>query len=379
MPYLLNAAFFFLRGHVGMEQLATRFKPLQESKVSANGVSVANFIWKHWPDRYNLYSALGDTLALNPEVIKDTFRVIDTNNGRVERLEEASSAISKGLKYLTKSGQVMLTPGDLRTINAHMDGVKLTPSGKVDDIMTKINELLDSGKLSADKRNKVIEFVKTQAQHTTAEIDKIETLDEMLGKSKTTNELKQILRSLQKQAGGMQPTIFDPYFKKMEEKDPDLDLEVDGDPYVSPDVRNITLNDRIIFVALTFIVRSICVFLVEWAVSSEMTTTFRDAFTQYVTLYILIMVFLTFVVSTNSVGVQMLLYYMDTEANGYARIILHLSVIMMLVPMMYVIKEQSLDAIVGKMTFETKKRISQAVSGFTFIIWLLTTLIALRF
>lgn len=151
----------------------------------------------------------------------------------------------------------------------------------------------------------------------------------------------------------------------------------DYDQYVG--VKDVNMNDRFVFVAVTYVVRMVCLFMIDWAVSTNMLDNFKDAFLYYIGLYCLMIVFITFVVSNNDIGVQMLLYYMNTEANGYSRIILHLFVVFLLLPIMYIIKESSVNSQVNTTDYEYKARISQSLSTFTMISWMLTSAIALRF
>ena len=158
-----------------------------------------------------------------------------------------------------------------------------------------------------------------------------------------------------------------------------LDQDMEADPNVTPELQSITANDRIVFIAITFVIRMVCVFLVDWMISTGMVTNFKDAFLYYVVLYCLFIVFLTFVVSNNDIGLQMLVYYMNTEANGYSRIMLHMFFVVIFLPILFVIKDNAVTSIAKDTSFEYKQRISQSISGFTFITWLLTSLMALRF
>lgn len=144
-------------------------------------------------------------------------------------------------------------------------------------------------------------------------------------------------------------------------------------------VKNITMNDRFIFVAVTYVVRLVCLFLIDWSISTNMVDTFKHAFLYYTGLYCLLIIFLTFVVSNNEIGVQMLMYYMNTDANGYARIMIHLFIIFLLLPILYIIQDPSTKNAANTTDYEYQQSISQSMSTFTMITWMLTSAIALRF
>ena len=158
------------------------------------------------------------------------------------------------------------------------------------------------------------------------------------------------------------------------------DVTTDDEQYVG--AKDMTMNDRFIFVAVTYILRMICLFFIDWAISTNMINSFKDAFLYYTGLYCLIFVFLTFVVSNSDIGVQMLLYYMNTDAEtgtGYSRMILHLFLIFLLLPILYVIQDPSTNTNVNTTDYEYKERISKSMTIFTLISWMLTSAIALRF
>lgn len=276
-----------------------------------------DFIRKMYRARLNMYTTYGDTFALNPENVWKIMQILDVNGTRLANLDETTTDMKQFLRFLTKSSRKPLDAEVIQKVNA------LAPDVNI---------------------------------------------------SKVAGE---------PQAGGDTKTIFDPYLQQMNDPDPKvvetLDKDIEADPNVTPELQSITANDRIMFIAITFVIRMVCIFLVDWMISTGMVTNFKDAFLYYVILYCLFIVFLTFVVSNNDVGLQMLVYYMNTEANGYSRIMLHMFFVIIFLPIMFIIKDNAVTSIAKDTSFEYKQRISQSISGFTFITWLLTSLMALRF
>jgi hypothetical protein len=302
-----------------------RFGRLQRSDVGAQA-SPSNkfddFIRKMYRGRLNMYTTYGDTFALNPENVWKIMQILDVNGTRLANLDETTTDMKQFLRYLTKSGRREVPAEDIQKINA------LAPD------VTISNQPKGGGGPEG-----------------------------------------------QPDVEGPTKTIFDPYLMQMNDPKrlPTLDQDMEADPNVTPELQTITANDRIAFIAITFVIRMVCVFLVDWMISTGMVTNFKDAFLYYVVLYCLFVVFLTFVVSNNDIGLQMLVYYMNTEANGYSRIMLHMFFVIIFLPILFVIKDNAVTSIAKDTSFEYKQRISQSINGFTFITWLLTSLMALRF
>lgn len=364
-----------------------RLNTIQSSSHGSKGTGgVDEILKKIYRNRLQMYLTFGDTFTLNPENLKKVFRIIDINGARVQNLDEATKDVRQYLKYLTNDGKKPLTAELREKINDLAQNAKLELSIPDTDIIENAMKLGAGEEFITNLQN----FLKDK----TPQLKNVLLREPVLKDVKAQN-LKEIISSIPVKAkggggaleGGAEVqristgTIFDPYLNKM--KNPDasnqLDEEIESDPNVTPEVIRITMNDRIMFIAVTFIIRIACLFLVDWMISVGMVTTFKDAFVYYVILYTLMFVFLTFVVSNNEVGIQMLLYYIDVNKNGYARIFLHLLFVAIFLPILYIVKDNALFALVKKTAYEEKQRISQALSGFTFITWMITSLLALRF
>lgn len=178
--------------------------------------------------------------------------------------------------------------------------------------------------------------------------------------------------------------IYGRYIKEVDEAtDPkqleNLDLEIESDPYAKPELAELTINDRLVFIGVTFLLRMVSIMMVQWATNSEMILNLKEAFILYIILYCLFVMFLTFVVSTNEVGMQMLLYYFDTGTHGYSRILFHVFVVIILIPIFYVIKIPGAADTYNNSTYAYKQQMVSYISMFSWMVWLFTSIIALRF
>lgn len=350
-----------------LEKVAFNFDNIQHSPPP-NAPSVDNMLQSTWPDRLNFYTILYDTLLLNPDgpaVIKNLFRAIDLNAGRIARLEKSYLNAEKALKFLS-SQTGTLKEDDRVKINTLLQDIELAKN--VDTVVASA-----AGAAAATNGGRNAETVKKMLN----EID-----------AKHKHAVAKICAKLPPGIQGMMsggesiPTIFDPYLEKLKSDDEnikgDVDLAVDQDPYLSEDARAVSMEDRALFIAVSFMIRMITLFLVEWAIHTEMVADFKSAFMYYIGIYCLLIVFITFIVSSSSIGVQVIFYYMNVNTHGYAWLGAHVFTILVLMPVLYVLKDNTLVRPMNNTTFEYKRSLSTSISNITFVIWLLTSLLALK-
>jgi hypothetical protein len=327
-----------------MNYLDFRLNPLQSNNAvgarSSGKGGVDEVLKKLYRNRLQMYLTLGDTYAMNPQNVREIFKILDMHGSRINNFDDASKDIRKMLQYLSKP----------------------------------------------DKDSKTRKVDETSVKRATAMVDDVDLVPTKTPEPEPTPETQETPAEPAKPAeaktgGGNTDTVFDPYLERIEKKENmgTLDVDMEADPNVTPSNTSITMNDRIIFIITTFVIRMVCLFLVDWMISTGMVETFKDAFLYYTVLYILLLVFVTFVVSNNEVGIQMLMFYMNVSANGYSRILLHIFFMIVFIPILYVVKQNYIFQIARTTSFEYKQRISQSMTGFTFLTWIMTSLVALRF
>ena len=140
----------------------------------------------------------------------------------------------------------------------------------------------------------------------------------------------------------------------------------------------ISFTDRVVFIALTFILRNLVLFFVNWGLNSHMINSFKEGFIFYIITYIII--FIAFVLLVNSgsnLSLKLLFYYINTDIGTF-RIILHLFVQFILFPIPFIVSTKKFN-IDTNTSYESQRKIMNVISTFTFFVWILTTIIALRY
>ena len=157
------------------------------------------------------------------------------------------------------------------------------------------------------------------------------------------------------------------------------------DPIYSQQTTEIATIDRTIFIVGTYIIRTIVLLMIEWGINSHMITTFKQSFQAYIGGYIAL--FLVWVGLANineneyqeNIVLSSLFYYINARANKLTkvRILIHIFVQISLLPLLFIIKYKSSE--IDQDSFEQRKQLYDAISQFTFFIWLMTSIIASRF
>ena len=161
-------------------------------------------------------------------------------------------------------------------------------------------------------------------------------------------------------------------------------IRYENDPILSPSVDEITSTDRVIFIAVTFLFRGISLFLTEWALNSYMFSGFHAAITWYCGIYISLILLLALLVNASK-SIQlfrMMFYYLSFIPHGPGRLILHCVVLLMLLPIPFLVRE-NITGVSNEETedysFARRRAIMRVLSNLTFFIWVLTSVIAARF
>ena len=179
-------------------------------------------------------------------------------------------------------------------------------------------------------------------------------------------------------------TEVDEYVKAQGDKPEQTKVanHVENHPFFSPQNADISMMDRIVFIAITYIFRLMTLFLVDWALNSRMVATFEQAFFMYTLTYILLFTICVLLVNVGNMeddenmAFKLLFYYMNTEINGYARIAGHVIAQMSLIPIMLIVRNKSLPL---DDTFEQRRSIFRVLSNLTLFLWAMTSVLAIRF
>jgi hypothetical protein len=165
---------------------------------------------------------------------------------------------------------------------------------------------------------------------------------------------------------------------------------------INPDNLQIKFIDRIIFIATTFIIRFITLMIIDWGLTTNLINNFYRAFLYYCLIYILFFVFIIMIVnviihyplielfsSMRIINIPNLFYYFYIYTNGYMRLLIHIFLIIILLFIPYIINIDKINFIKSEekkvnisYDYEKKKKIMDSISIFSFIIWILTSIIA---
>ena len=164
----------------------------------------------------------------------------------------------------------------------------------------------------------------------------------------------------------------------------------------SPDRLEITLIDRIIFIITTFIIRLISLALIYWGLNSNLINNFKTAYIYYSIIYILFFIFITALVNVmyyypifelfsniSLNNMPNLLFYFYIHFNGPYRLILHISLILILlvIPFVLELDKKTDDQTDMNISFDynQKEKILNSISYFSLGIFALTSIIAFKF
>ena len=165
---------------------------------------------------------------------------------------------------------------------------------------------------------------------------------------------------------------------------------------INPENLKITMIDRVIFIATTFIIRYITLMIIDWGLSTNLINNFYRAFLYYFFIYLLFFVFIVMLVnvivhyplmelysSMKIINIPNLFYYFYIYTNGYIRLLIHIFLILILLFIPYIINIDKINFIKSEekksnisYDYDKKKKILDAISIFSFIIWILTSIIA---
>jgi len=154
-----------------------------------------------------------------------------------------------------------------------------------------------------------------------------------------------------------------------------------NDPIFTPETMEVTTTDRIVFIAVTFALRGFSLTFLEWALNNRMVNKKETAIVFYVIIYILL--FALWVIITNigkhDLFFHVLFFYINTQnAKAVGRIGIHVLLIFLLLPIPFILREAQGDKHAAYMTFEERRKTIRMTGNLTFLLWLMTSFVALR-
>jgi hypothetical protein len=167
-------------------------------------------------------------------------------------------------------------------------------------------------------------------------------------------------------------------------------------PGINPDRVAINMTDRGIFIGITLAIRQISLSLIYWSLNSNLINNFKAAFIYYTIIYIIFFLFIIALVNVifyypitelftnfSLATIPNLLYYFYIHFNGYNRLLLHIIIlsILMSIPFILSLDKKLIEQNDTNISFDYKKKeeIYNSISNFSFVIWILTSVVALKF
>jgi hypothetical protein len=159
----------------------------------------------------------------------------------------------------------------------------------------------------------------------------------------------------------------------------------------------ITREDRLIFIFVTFFIRYVSIIMVQWCVDINIIKDFYQGFLLYAVIYNIIFWFIVMLVNINNItpvsymnteasigGLQNMFYYFYMGTNGISRLLTHcvLIILLLLIPILLNIhhkKDDTSDEEMNALSYEDRKKLIKTLSLFTIFIWVLTSMIAIKY
>jgi uncharacterized membrane-anchored protein len=311
-----------------------------------------------------------------------------------------SPGISSGLSLVDDGTLYKISPERYNFYMHVLESIN-NPNSKVLEAVVKKENLTHYQRDQlTDRLNSIDNYVQGNSDNL-GDKNNAETFMKELNKALGANVLTQDLKVDKKKVEGGAPTAEDIkkglneyLFGKTETEYPavyfknaDKDTvikKLNNNPYYSPVLNeSLAWSDRAIFIAITYIIRSVAVFMVEWAIYSGYVTDFNNAFGLYFGIYIMIYILLLYLVNSDKDDntFKLVFYYMNfysTTNSGIIRNVIHILCLLILLPIPYIVREYREFNKEVVLTFQEKKKILNGIDKFSMYIWLLTSIIALK-
>ena len=297
------------------------------------------------------------TDRLNIEKAKDRLYRDQAMNQNSKSISDLYKNTSTTLEETAKSLQSAVY--DNENIQQNRNEIKKSLDNLNPINPTKGGELGNVGNFFSDKNAELHEIN-----------DKIYENKDDLAYNKTANVLNNKVNS-------------DKYEELLRQKDTILD-SINEHPIYGLKEQKTTTTDVAIFCALTYIIRGISLYLVDWALTSAMISTLAECFFFYIVVYWIIFGVMCILVNTNieqtdggfANPFKAIIFYLNTDINSSVRIWVHLLIQFILFPILIFISDGSEDP--DRNSYQKQKSILFLVSNLSLLMWFLSSIIAFR-
>lgn len=177
----------------------------------------------------------------------------------------------------------------------------------------------------------------------------------------------------------------------------DIVSEIESNDVTNIHQLDLTKEDKLVFIAITFIIRQIVLWLLDWSLTTNFVVNFTSAFMLYIVIYTLLLLLIMAIVNITynlpvlnlytekhsiftSIASTLYYFYLipGNEFNDSYRIIFHLGLMYFIVSIAFLVKEKdkvNKDSL--SYDYTEKKKIIRVIGDFTLIIWTFTSILAM--
>ena len=302
-------------------------------------------LYKLDPDRFNFYMQVLESVSNpNPDVLTEVIRKENLTRYERERVDKKLKNIENyfenRMDNITEEGQSSSSMKDIQKLKRKLALNPLTQ----EIVITDKGKKIEGGDISQLKNNLGLEQLKKKLG-----LEKNENLQLTDDDKKNDKIVKKYIES----------------------------------PFYSPNNEKVNMTDRLIFVVLTYIIRSLALFLVEWGIYTGYITDFNQAFGLYFGMYASIL-FLTLFLTNgkkDDMIFRLLFFYINTQSDdgrGVLRIIVHIFCILLLLPIPLVVREYREFKPKEILSFKEKSKLLNGIQTFSLYSWILTSVVAIN-
>jgi len=360
------------------------------------------------PNRYNFYVKFISGLS-NPAVLEKFFYKVKESKDYRESLNKKIKHLSLLIKRLNSnfdSSDKNKIIEDISNVIKNKFKLDETQANRIGELLNTTNKKggantpnqTTNPNPNTTQKTKREDFIDKYDLYKGAEpmkifLNKVNQIDPTIGQKPPITEISELL--VKKGDNNKPPK---------QKSRPDVIKELKGvyDNYkesLSPESLEISIIDRAIFIASIFIIRQIALTFVDWGLNTNIINTFHRAFFMYCCIYLIFFIFIVMLVNvvvyypvmelfsnTTITKLPNYLYYYYIYTNGFMRLVVHMLVIVILLFVPYLINMDKIkifwfDESMKNISYDYEERnnIYQSVALFSFIVWILTSFIALKF
>ena len=342
-----------------------------------------SFVRKFNPKRYNFYIKFVNGLSNPANLYKFLYTTKESKIYHSD-MQIKLDRINKSFKKLSIN--------DRDKVIENLKIALKPPASSTGNVNNKFNDLFTALKKIGGGGDGDEYYIKKNPMPMKSLLTEINTVAPLLGNIPATNIDEIIINA--KDTSKQRPTTINTEIdlakiKNIYEKYKEI-------PQFSPDRLEITLIDRVIFILTTLLIRILALSLINWGLNSNIINNFKTAYVYYSGIYILFFVFITALVNVmyyypifelfsniSLTSMPNMLYYFYVHINGYNRLLLHLCIILILlfIPFILAMDKKTEEQIDMNISFDynQKEKIINSISYFSLGIWILTSIIAIKF